>query len=640
MADFRGDGGDLDRILRLVDGWPRSTKRGLMVVLDAAVASVAIWLAFILRQGSLTMPEGFSWQVLLLPALVTPPLFWAFGLYREITRYVGPRFAVLLCWACASQVLFLEAVMSLLQQRGTALPRTAPVIAGVLLIAIAGGARLAVRRFLRVRSRTRRRIAIFGASDVGAGLAAAIAHDRLSDLVAFFDDSPRMAGGSIRGVRIHPMRDFDAVLERQRFDSLLVALGPGSRRAARHQLEHAAERGVRVLAVPTLAEISDGRVSVDAMKPLTIEDLLGRPPVEPDQALLGANVFGRTVLVTGAGGSIGSELCRQVLALQPKALVLVENGEFNLFRVDDELSRSLRTAAPGSSRPSIHRYLASVTDAVRIDQIVDEHRPDTIYHAAAYKHVPLVEDNEPEGAEVNVLGTLRVAEAAMKHGVRNFVFVSTDKAVRPTSVMGASKRLAEMVLQALQAEYAGKAPTRFTMVRFGNVLGSSGSVVPIFRRQIEEGGPVTVTHPDVTRYFMSIPEAVQLILQAGAMGEGGDVFVLDMGEPVRIADMARNMIRLAGRTVRDAANPQGDIEVVFTGMRPGEKLFEELVIGAELVPTTHSSVLRAREQFMPWGKLEQHLQRLEAAISQHSRPEVRRLVMQPTTGREVGASVR
>jgi FlaA1/EpsC-like NDP-sugar epimerase len=262
-----------------------------------------------------------------------------------------------------------------------------------------------------------------------------------------------------------------------------------------------------------------------------------------------------------------------------------------------------------------------------MDRIMEEHQPDTIYHAAAYKHVPIVEDNEPEGAEVNVLGTLCVAEAALKHGVKDMVFVSTDKAVRPTSVMGASKRVAEMALQALNAHFGVEGKTRFTMVRFGNVLGSSGSVVPIFKEQIVSGGPVTVTHPEVTRYFMTIPEAVQLILQAGAMGEGGDVFVLDMGDPVRIADMARNMIRLSGRTIREASNPNGDIEIVFTGMRPGEKLFEELVIGSELIPTRHAGILRAREAFTPWELFEHRLQQLEAAISQHDRAKVRALVM-------------
>jgi FlaA1/EpsC-like NDP-sugar epimerase len=470
-------------------------------------------------------------------------------------------------------------------------------------------------------------VAIFGASDVGAGLASAMAHDRSSLIVAFFDDSPALAGSSLRGVRVHPTKAFDEVLAQAGFDSLLVALAPKSRVACRPVLEHATSRGVQVLSVPTMAEIKDGRVNVDALKPLTIEDLLGRIPVEPDPSLRAANVTGKTVLVTGAGGSIGSELCRQVLALDPKALVLVDNGEFNLFQIDSELSRAQRAAAPGSMRPAIHRYLATVTDAVRIDQILAAHTPETIYHAAAYKHVPLVEDNEPEGAEVNVLGTLRVAEAAMRHGVRNFVFVSTDKAVRPTSVMGASKRMAEMVLQALQAEFGAKHGIRFTMVRFGNVLGSSGSVVPIFQQQIERGGPVTVTHPDVTRYFMSIPEAVQLILQAGAMGQGGDVFVLDMGEPVKIADLARNMIRLAGRTVRDASNPDGEIEVVFTGMRPGEKMFEELVIGAELSPTRHAAILTASELFQTWDQFEPLLQRLEALIGQRDRGGVRSMVM-------------
>ena len=625
----------LDRGLLAIDGMSRRRKQLLMVGWDMAAAAVCLWAAVALRIGSPEFPGPMPWWFALMPAVVLPPVFWGFGLYREITRYIGPRYAWLLLQACVVATLVLEAMVVLAPDRGLGIPRTAPVIAGILLFGAAGGARLAVRRFLRLRGQVRHRVAIFGASDVGAGLAAAMAHDRQSLIVAFFDDSPRLAGGSMRGVRIHPTADFDAVLGRERFDSLLVALGPRSRQACRALLEHAAATGVRVLSVPTLAEIKDGRVSVDALRPLEIEDLLGREPVDPDQRLLGANVCGKVVMITGAGGSIGSELCRQALALGPRALVLVDNSEFNLFQVDSELNDLLKARAPGSARPSIHRYLASVTDAVRIDRLVAEHRPDTIYHAAAYKHVPLVEDNEPEGAEVNVLGTLRVAEAAMSHGVRNFVFVSTDKAVRPTSVMGATKRMAEMVLQALQAEFGARSGIRFTMVRFGNVLGSSGSVVPIFRRQIELGGPVTVTHPDVNRYFMSIPEAVQLILQAGAMGEGGDVFVLDMGDPVRISSLARNMVRLAGKTVRDAEHPNGDIEIVFTGLRPGEKLFEELVIGEGLRPSAHSSVHVAVERMEPWAVMEQRLQALEACVSQHDARAVRALLFR---GLEVAAS--
>jgi FlaA1/EpsC-like NDP-sugar epimerase len=580
-----------------------------------------------LRLGDPALPSAARWWYLLVPAAVVPPIFWAFGLYREITRYIGPRYAWYLLKGCVAATALLELLFLLTPGRGEGLPRTAPVIAGFLLFLATGGARLAVRRFLRVHHRIHHRVAILGASDVGAGLASAMAHDRASVIVAFFDDAPALAGAALRGIRVHPLKSFDHVLAETPFDSLLVALSSKSRVACRPLLEHAAARGVQVLSVPTMAEIKDGRVNVDALKPLTIEDLLGRTPVDPDSALLAANVTGKTVLVTGAGGSIGSELCRQVLGLGPKALVLVDNGEFNLFQIDSELNGRLSATAPGAARSSLHRHLASVTDAVRIDQIIAAHRPDTIYHAAAYKHVPLVEDNEPEGAEVNVLGTLRVAEAAMKHGVRNFVFVSTDKAVRPTSVMGATKRMAEMVLQALQAEFGAKHGIKFTMVRFGNVLGSSGSVVPIFREQIERGGPVTVTHPDVTRYFMSIPEAVQLILQAGAMGQGGDVFVLDMGEPVKIADLARNMIRLAGRKVRDSAHPDGEIEVVFTGMRPGEKMFEELVIGAELSPTRHAAILTASELFQTWDQFEPLLQRLEALIGQRDRGGVRSMVM-------------
>jgi len=598
-----------------------------MVAWDAGSAVLCLWAAFALRLGTVELPVAVSvWEVLA-AGIIVPPIFWAFGLYREITRYIGPRYAWLLLQACVAATAILLVLLLVIPGRGYGIPRTAPVIGGILLFGASGGARLLASRFMRLGSRKRNRLAIFGASDVGAGLAAALGHDRVSAVVAFFDDNPKLVGGAVRGIRIYPMSAFDSVRESTGFNALLVAVGPASRATCRASLEHAAAMGVRVLSVPTLAEINDGRVNVDALRPLAIEDLLGRAPVAPHPELLGANVTGKTVLVTGAGGSIGSELCRQVMDLGPKALILLDNGEFNLFQIDSELNRSRHSLAPGSARAVIHRYLASVTDHVRIDRIMELHRPDTIYHAAAYKHVPIVEDNEPEGAEVNVLGTLRVAEAALKHGVQDMVFVSTDKAVRPTSVMGASKRVAEMTLQALHARYGGNGKTRFTMVRFGNVLGSSGSVVPIFKDQIMAGGPVTVTHPEVTRYFMTIPEAVQLILQAGAMGEGGDVFVLDMGDPVRISDMARNMIRLSGRTVRDASNPNGEIEIVFTGMRPGEKLYEELVIGAELMPTRHEGIFRAREAFTPWEVFEHRLQQLEAAVSQHDRARVRELVM-------------
>ena len=609
-----------------------------MAAWDLSVAPACVWGALALRLGEPGPPSGLTWWHLVAASVLVPPVFWVFGLYREITRYVGPRYAWLLAQACATLSLLWLGLVLLAQSSGVGVPRTTPVIAGILMVGACAGVRLLVRRAIRMASGARHRVAIIGASDVGAGLASALAHDRVSTLVAFFDDNPSLVGGSLRGVPIHPVASFDAVLESARFDSLLVALGPKSRITCRAMLEHAAARGVRVLAVPTLNEIKDGRVNVDALKPLAIEDLLGRAPVEPDHGLLSAGITGKTVLITGAGGSIGSELCRQVLAIAPKSLVLVDNGEFNLFQIESELLRTPSSLAPGSSHPQVHRHLASVTDSVRLDQILAQHRPDTIYHAAAYKHVPMVEDNEAEGAEVNVLGSLRIAEAAVKHGVERVVFVSTDKAVRPTSVMGATKRFGEMVLQAMQEKHLASGSTRFIMVRFGNVLGSSGSVVPIFERQIIAGGPVTVTHPEVTRYFMTIPEAVQLILQAGSMGSGGEVFVLDMGAPVRIVDLARNMIRLSGRTVRDAEHPDGEIEIVFSGLRPGEKMFEELVIGAELEATAHPAILKANERFVPWVLLEPMLQRLEAAVSQHDRAGVRRLLWQAVAPASSGSA--
>ena len=620
------------RLPRSIDALPRRVKQCAMVAWDALLAAAVLPIAVVLRVGSIDAFTQPAWWQLLVFAAIVPPVFRWCGLYREITRYIGPRYAWLLAKACIASALVYFAVLALSGESGARVPRTSVPIAAMLLFGGTGAMRLLVRYVLHSAANVRRRVAIFGGGDVGAGLLSALGHDRASLVVAIIDDNPSLAGRNLRGVPVFPTAAMEAEFTRLRVDALLVALAP-SARAKRHSvLERATAMGVRVLAVPTFAEIDDGRVRVDQLRAIAITDLLGRVSVPPDGRLLARNVTGKTVLVTGAGGSIGSELCRQVLSLSPRALVLVDNSEFNLFQIDAELSRLAQHSAPGAVRPMMHRYLATVTDAVRIDQILATHRPDTIYHAAAYKHVPIVEENEAAGAEVNVLGTYRVAEAALRHGVRDFIFISTDKAVRPTSVMGATKRLAEVVLQSLQAEFGAIRDIRFTVVRFGNVLGSSGSVVPIFEQQIAQGGPLTVTHREVTRYFMTISEAVQLVLQAGALGEGGEVFVLDMGEPVRIVDLARNMIRLSGRTIRESSNPHGDIEIVFTGLRPGEKMFEELVIGSHLVPTSHPAILRAREGFDSWRRVEQLLQSMEAVVSQHDPKAVRSLLAQRVVG--------
>lgn len=613
----------MKRIPRRIDSLPRAGKQFLMAGWDASIAPLCLAAAIAVRLGSMNRNEVVLWTLMAVAAAATPPLFWLFGLYREITRYIGPRYAWLLVQGCMASALVLMSAALFLPDRAAGFPRTAIIIYALFLFCAAGGARLIVRHVLRSSAAVRQRVAIYGAGDAGAGLLSAISQDRATKVVAFFDDDPARIGGALRGVPILRTSGAVEAMATLRADALLVALSPAQRGRKTEFLESMAAAGVRVLAVPTLGEIRDGRVQVDALRPVAIEDLLGRPAVQPDAALLRANVAGKTVLVTGAGGSIGSELCRQILRLGPRSLVLVDNGEFNLYRIHEEMAEALERLDGATSRPRVVRCLASVTDAACMDGLFAFHRPDTVYHAAAYKHLPILEESECEGADVNVLGTLRVAEAALTHGTANVVFVSTDKAVRPTSVLGATKRMGEMVLQALAEERREGSHTVFTMVRFGNVLGSSGSVIPIFHRQVAAGGPLTVTHPDVKRYFMTIPEACELILQAGAMGRGGDVFVLDMGEQVNIAHLARRMIQLAGRTVRDADNPGGEIEIRFTGLRPAEKLSEELVIGSDVAATDHPGILRAKEHMLSWRQLATALQQLEAAISQHDPREVR-----------------
>jgi FlaA1/EpsC-like NDP-sugar epimerase len=401
---------------------------------------------------------------------------------------------------------------------------------------------------------------------------------------------------------------------------MLLALPSASRERRRQLAEAGVNLGVQVLTVPTLAEIQDGSARVDQIRPVSIDELLGRTPVAPKTELLQRLVVARNVLVSGAGGSIGSELCRKILACRPDRLVLLDACEHNLYSIEMEL-RNWMSANRSDVR--LEAVLGSVQDAVLVERLLQSNRIQTVYHAAAYKHVPIVERHESVGAETNVIGTHVLAVAAQRAGVETFVLVSTDKAVRPTSVMGASKRVAEMVLQGL---HDAGSRTRFCMVRFGNVLGSSGSVIPLFREQIARGGPLTVTHPDMVRYFMTIPEAADLILQAGAMAKGGEVFLLDMGEPVRVDDLARNMIRLAGRSVRDAAHPAGDIEIQYTGIRPGEKMFEELLIGDVAQPTEHVSIRLGHEPALPSSLMSMHLDRLRAAIDQRDDALVRSLL--------------
>ena len=621
---------------RLVDRMPRWAKKLTLVGMDMSLAFSCMWLAVFNRLG-FDMFRGSQFPGILADVAVMAGaaaasaglVLWTLGLYREVTRHLAPRFTIRLAQGIFVICMTLFAVLAFMPMRGEGFPRSAVITSCAFMLVTMGAVRLGIRALLLVGTRSEQRsIAIFGAGDEGVGLAATLSRDRNARLVAFFDDHPGLIGQHVRGVPVHSPAALAEVVAREGITQLVMSLPPSARAGTRSLLDLASRLGVRVLTVPTFDEIADGRVRIDQLRPLQIEDLLGRDTVKPDDMLLRRDVEGKRVLVTGAGGSIGSELCRQIMRLGPAKLVLVDNSEFNLFQVDSEVRRMAGTLAPGSGPASVATCLASVNDGVRIDRIFAEHLPETVYHAAAYKHVPIVEANEPEGAETNVLGTLNVAEAAQRHRTRRMVLVSTDKAVRPSNVMGATKRLAELVLQSMHEQQArnGGSGTVFTAVRFGNVLGSSGSVVPIFRAQIGQGGPVTVTHPDVTRYFMTIPEAVQLILQAGAMAEGGEVYVLDMGEPVRIDDLARKMIRLAGHTVRDEHDSSGTIAIRYTGLRPGEKMFEELVIGTDIERTNHPAVLRARERSTEWGELSSQLARLETAISQCDSDGVRQVL--------------
>ena len=610
-----------------------------MVAFDAGAAVVAVWSAVSLRLGTLTLSADSGLvSMALVAGIVVPPVFYYFGLYREITRYIGSRFALQMGKGVAVATLIMALAMWALPELVVGFPRSSIPIAGMVILLVCSGARLCVRSAFRRAATSSNRVAIYGAGDVGAGLVAVLAQDRATKVVALFDENPSLVGGMLRGIPVFHADDIHRILRNERIGVLLVALGSGARRMRGKDLQRISAAGVQVLTVPTLDEIGQGMVKIDHFRPLAIADLLGRTPVQPQTDLLERCVRGCSVLITGAGGSIGSELCRQALRHSPRRLIVLDNCEFGLFQIEHELRRLMGQAAPGSAPTELVSYLASVTDAVHMDGIIGQHQPDTIYHAAAYKHVPIVEENEVVGVDVNVLGTYRVSDAAFKHTVKNFVFISTDKAVRPTSVMGASKRLAEIVLQSKQAA-AGTSGTRVSIVRFGNVLASSGSVVPLFESQIHSGGPVTVTHPDVTRYFMTIPEAAALVLQAGSMGTGGEVFVLDMGEQVKILDLAKTMINLSGRTVRDERdNRDGSIAITFTGLRPGEKVFEELTIGDNVGPTAHPAILCAQEQFLPWPQVEQLLQSLDAMVSQHDRSGVRKLLASSVEGYECGTA--
>lgn len=643
---------------------PRSVKRGVVLALDAGLCVISVWLAFYLRLGYWIL---FDTSVLLAGAvsvMLALPIFVTSGFYRAIFRYTGLPAMMAVARAMLLYTTAFAAVFTFWGVEG--IPRTVGLIQPMMLLMLVGASRAAARIWLgglyhqQLRKAALPQALIYGAGNAGRQLASAMANSLEIHVVGFLDDDDRLHGHVLNGLPIHNPAELSSIFDTLPITDVLLALPSVSRQRRNEILNKLKPHKVAVRTLPGLSDIATGKVSLGDVRELDIDDLLGREPVKPNGLLLNLNTHGKTVLVTGAGGSIGSELCRQILKTNPRQLLLVEMSEFALYQIHQELEviltgarRSVNTPSAGASdeTPStfeigssqdseveIVPLLASVCDEVRMQEIMSTWRPQTVYHAAAYKHVPLVEHNPAEGVRNNVWGTRVCAQAAARNGVRNFVLISTDKAVRPTNIMGATKRLAEMVLQAL-AEQQSAGRTVFSMVRFGNVLGSSGSVVPLFRRQIKNGGPITLTHADITRYFMTIPEAAQLVIQAGAMGQGGDVFVLDMGQPVRIIDLARRMVELSGLTIRDELHPDGDIELTVTGLRPGEKLYEELLIGDNPKSTQHQRIMKAHEQFLGWSQLEPKLTALSTAMSMNDVTMIRALLQELVSGYQPNGEV-
>jgi len=589
---------------------PRFAKRSIAMLVDVSLCILTVWLAYYLRLDQFIALTGNAFWAAAVSVGIALPIFIASGLYLAIFRYSGWPALLTVSYAVGVYGLLYASIFTAIGV--DEVPRTIGIIQPILLLLFIGASRALARIWLGEQYRSilkrnhRSKILIYGAGSTGRQLAAAMINSPQMQVVGFLDDDHRLQGHVLNGQPIYNPLDLESLVATLSISDVLLAMPSISRKRRNEILSQIRSAHVSVRTLPSVTDLVQGRVSITDIRELDIDDLLGREQVVPNPILLGRNIFNKVVLVTGAGGSIGSELCRQILAVRPAKLLLVEQSEFALYAIHQELEDT-----SAGQDITIVPLLASVQNRDRMDEIISTWRPDAVYHAAAYKHVPLVEHNPAEGIKNNVFGTLVTAQAAAKNDVSDFVLVSTDKAVRPTNIMGASKRLAEMTLQAL----TGTRPTtKFSMVRFGNVLGSSGSVVPKFRQQIRDGGPITLTHPEITRYFMTIPEAAQLVIQAGAMAKGGDVFVLDMEQSVKIMTLARRMIELSGMSVKDEEHPDGDIEIKITGLRPGEKLYEELLIGDNPEPTAHTRIMKAHEDFIPWPKLKGKLDALERAL--------------------------
>lgn len=607
----------------------RLKKQLIMLLADAILLVLILWASFSIRLGYWYLPEpDLLWVIIGAPVIATP-IFMHFGLYRSVIRYMSFKDVRSIVQAVSLYALVWGVVGFMVAVEG--IPRSVILINWILSLVVVGGLRVMIRTLLGYNSgltrlkdnqnNNQKRVLIYGAGDAGVQLSSALEHTTEYKPVGFIDDSQELQGSQIRGLRIYVTEDIPHLIARFKVSEVLIAI-PSISRTKRLSIVNKLELyPVVVRALPGVAELAQGNVAVADLQQVSIVDLLGRDVAEPNQDLLGKNITDKTVVVTGAGGSIGSELCHQIVSLKPKALILYELSELALYTIEQTLSQL-------DSGIDIYPLLGSVNNQARLTQVFQQFGVNTIYHAAAYKHVPMVEFNNTEGVNNNVFGTLSAAQAAIDAKVETFVLISTDKAVRPTNTMGATKRCAELVLQALSTTQTN---TVFTMVRFGNVLGSSGSVIPLFTRQIKTGGPITVTDKNIIRYFMAISEAVELVIQAGAMASGGEVFVLDMGKPVRIVDLAKQMIHLSGLEVKNTQHPDGDIKIIYTGLRPGEKLYEELLISDAVKATDNPLIMCAEEYSLPWAELQPILTALNIAINDSNHVQLRVLLEQIVT---------
>ena len=590
-----------------------------MFFVDTCTILSVLWLSFSLRLGQWYFPDNnfIVWMLFSSPIIGTV-IFNYYGLYRSVPRYVS--FDAL--WGIFQAATLYSLVWGIIFLGGHGTPRSVVFINWILIICMIVASRFGAKWLLTERKKNtkkRKRALIYGAGSAGVQLAGALSHSGEYKIFGFVDEAKGLQGVKILGINVFSNVDVGNVINKFKINEILLAI-PSSSRTKRFEILAQLETfPVHVRMLPNVTDLAGGRVTADDLQEVSIEDLLGRDAVSPNEQLLRKAVTGKVVLVTGAGGSIGSEICRQVINLKPNRLVLYEMSELALYSVEKELSNY------SSLQIDIYPVLGSVNNEVRLNNIFKHFKVNTVYHAAAYKHVPMVEFNNTEGVNNNVFGTLSCAQAAIDSNVETFVLISTDKAVHPTNTMGATKRCAELVLQALSKKQRG---TKFTMVRFGNVLNSSGSVIPMFKSQIKDGGPVTVTDKSITRYFMMISEAVELVIQAGAMGEGGDVFVLNMGKPVEINLLAKKMIQLSGLEVKDESNPDGDIEIKYTGLRPGEKLFEELLIGENTIDTSNPLIMRAKEVMLPWGDLKPILENLKVEVESGNNEKIRKILIQ------------